>query len=1037
MYKSLISAIVLGSVGVVAYANLGAPVVTTSSVGSGGTYQQVPQGTPPQFDPNDISRLNGCGLLGSSQPYVVNVSETYNLQQCLTPQSGPTYNGPTPSFVTSNCGQGLSDNGQFTPQATIASCRLDARVVQSDGSVQTLGSLDVEIRPALAAQTITADTTSTPLPTTTSPLYDGATYTIPVSGATSGVTATTSTPQFCTVVVNGNNVEVTAAITGSGSGPFGCLVNIVAPRDPLATTPVGESNTIPATIQVSGLQAQPSNVEIAGVNGSTIYAGGSYPLNVANQQGSGAVTWSVSDSSACTVTSDGTVLAGSTAGTCEVTASIEATSTHASASVGPMSIPVVEPRELDLTTSNDIDIQLRNGANYSSLYAESGWPALYTGDGNRSIYFLAPSDYTGQMSVSADSCGLVYGVTDRFTPSSGELTLRRHPSNSNASNRRLLFMRMNTISSARDCELTFEMGADLTNGYAARSIPITIPILPSLGRTNIDGTAFIDNKPTSNNCVAGVANATTDSLMINGGVPPFRIARQLLYQTSLLSSTTGYVPDLGGSLQTATYSTDCAQMGIVGGNCRGTLSSGLHYGESMAATVTGTLSGRRLDVVAYWDEAPRPNGGVTTGGSNPGATIPADIGAWVQVADANNRKISARVNLSCDTVNTSGGQEFEMALNAEALNSSLTYEIPWSAFTTTAGGAIDISLRTLTPAICAVSGRTVTAGANGICRIEATNAGFTVGGNVYSSATVTGNIVVNNPSTSLAWTDGTDTWSACTALHGPIDGTGRYSNAETVDCPTGKEWVPTAFIEAGSCDGTETWSNAQALSLGALHANDGFWTNGVSDGEQIVFSSLSALDANFVRQVRQNGRYLRSNFRDALGSGSVEVKVCGARNAPVASAASSTAGLAPGATLSATRAVSASENQDAIVWTGSTLSYATDGTTVTNTSDLVLAVADEGQASNISARMSVTDLLTLIGRSGTGTNTGQGYDADGLLDSSGREIRVSFSASDNVGHRVIGVGARTGSYNHGILQIKPVSGSPQATGANQAIYLVR
>ena len=873
------------------------PTFVTSSCGagltSGGSYSP-PQGTTLGSCVIQAT-AGGQGFRSDSAPVVIDIlraaaltSQTITIPDSasLPSSTNPLYRGGShtisvdgagsqvsvSSTSSTVCSYSVDGNGDVVVTATITSgtgtCTLEITAQRDPGA--GLGQSNTELV-SLTVSGLQAQPDSVAVTTPTETLYLGGTYTAAVDNqAGNGAITWSVSPESAGICsVDANTGEVTA---GTTSGSCDVIATIAADS-------TYAEQSITQTVQVSELQAQPDAVAINTPDGD-IYVGGTYTASLENQGGAGQITWSVSDESStgdiCTVDeTTGVVTGGTATGVCTLQASIAADSDayYAAATLDPVTFNVAALREIDPFDTDQVDWLLRVGSNYTSAN-DPGWPAQYAGDGQKMIYFLAPSDYEGEMTIT-DPCGITSNVSDRYTLS-GVTTLRRYPSNNNPSHDRLLFMRLNAPSTAQDCALTVNMPADTNNGYEAREVTLSVPYVARLSRVNTDGlTAFVDNKPAVNRCIAGEANAVTDSMLITGGVPPFRISKRLLSEMTRISQYRSYVQDIGGNQTTTTYGEVCDQLGYSGVVCQGILGSQTHFGETMRAEMNASISGRRVDLSAHFDVLPRLNGGLWADGT----VVAVNQTAWLEIADANNRKTSMNVNISCDTVNTGVGQEFTMTLDSSALNSATTYEVPLSAFATTAGGTVNVTLESLTTNVCSVSGRTITALAgNATCSIRATNAGFSIGATSYGPASVLGSIEISNSNSALGWSDGEFVWSNCSVVSANDMGSTDPDDVFSYSCPNGKEWAPSAFVETNACDGREAWSYSQPIAMGHMHSNDGIWQNGGNAN-----SLIRGDQDNYVATIRTH-RFYRENWRSAFNAdrtaswAAVSTKVCAVKN---------------------------------------------------------------------------------------------------------------------------------------------------------------
>ena len=240
------------------------------------------------------------------------------------------------------------------------------------------------------------------------------------------------------------------------------------------------------------------------------------------------------------------------------------------------------------------------------------------------------------------------------------------------------------------------------------------------------------------------------------------------------------------------------------------------------------------------------------------------------IEDANGKRKSANVQLSCDFENTSAIPLFTMQLDETALNSAVVYNVPDAVFSDATG----VTLSSLTPSICHVSGRAITAlASSGTCRIQAQK----------GTQTVADNIIISNSNSALGWNDGVDVWSGC-SIHSNV-GTSQNSDFNDIACPSGKEWAPKAFVDTGACDGLSASGGQSATAWGHLFVRDGVWQNAGYE------NSVSAL-----RQLRFYGVPFHDNFNNL--SNRVQMKMCAAKNSvdptAVAAAGTSTTGTTPG-----------------------------------------------------------------------------------------------------------------------------------------------
>lgn len=992
---------------------LGAP--TTTRVFSG---QEVdadtlppaqPYSTPSIVSSSDPANplLNACGLAGTA-PYTVNVNSNYNLSNCFAAHPS----GQAASFTTSGC-SGLAPDGAFTPSAEVASCSISAQVPASGNSLaSSLATLDLTVVGALQPQTIAYASGSTPIPSPSSPLYNGSTHTISLSGVSTSVQYEINSldANNCSATVNGNSVDVTSDIV-SGTGT--CRITVFAVQD--GVNELAQSNSLTASLTVSGQLGQPSNFAITGTNDGTIYTGGTYDLGLENQAGSGTPVWSVSQSSIdddiCTIdASSGVVTPGAATGNCDVSVSIPANGNYAAASIGPQTLTVTAPRIVDALDaaqarwsvrtawrydneqfshqplSGFVDWTDTNGLTPIYLPAESGDRA-----GSTELRFYPPQDYRGEVTFAKTG-----------TCSSLQSYINGHPLRKVSNNQSYdpdqhdeafyLRLRYTPTTGDQDCVVTASMATDSANGYEATDVDLRLPLVQGIARdgwTDENGTSPLIS---ANRCLAGESQGRNESIELTGGVPPFTIREMGMGFTALNSFRTS--SRVAGNPTTHTITEAC---------------NGTFYGTTCAdisdpeVTFSATIRGRTLDLVAYWETAPEKILSYTGTMQNYGMT------PRIIIEDANGKRKSANVQLSCDFENASAIPLFSMQLDENALNSAVVYNVPDSALSDPAG----VTLSSLTPSICHVSGRAITAlASSGTCRIQAQK----------GTQIVADNIIISNSNAALGWNDGVDVWSSC-SIHSNV-GTNMNSDFNDIACPSGKEWAPKAFVDSGACDGLSATGGAPATAWGHLFVRDGVWQNAGYE------NSVSAL-----RQLRFYGVPFHDNFNNL--SNRVQMKICASKNSvdpsTVAAAGTSTSGQA-GPYTSTPYPTFGTRHAEVDI-----RSFGT--TTLTSTTNRQPTSAGKHVAFKIRGgsdgdRLRFEEIKHILGASNL---TDGAYNSSGLSDDSGNPLTIANNASGDDGWIIVGLGTRTGAsgYTEGlaILEPTPDGTAPTSIAQTDELYL--
>jgi hypothetical protein len=674
-----------------------------------------------------------------------------------------------------------------------------------------------------------------------------ATGTVPRNATAVSVTPSRNGVALSGVVAAVNGTSFSATIPGvNENGGWSFVAQASGAADQSAV------DSVPVSYSVNVFLPQPSDAAVSTPSGG-LFVGGTYTLGVANQGGSGAVAWTASqasiDAGICSVTPGGLVTAGTTAGNCEVQASVAADGRYLASTLDPATIVVSQLQRLDPLDTDQIDWRLDGRHSAGSA---TGWPVVYAGSNYRIVYVTVPAEYEGAMSISDDSCSITSSVAVRP---------------SNASQIRFRITPPATAPTA-PCELEVTLAEDLANGYEEVTTNLSVAFTEPLARVNTDGTAFVDNKPPTNNCLAGQSNASTDSLNLQGGTAPFKIKRHFMSWTGGIDQYRSYVRVLENPPTVASQQLTCTELGYPGARCRG-LYGAVELGETMEASLDVAIAGRRVDMGMHWVVPPLANSAMIGGN-----LYPIGLTGWVEIVDAGGAITSANLQLECDTINTGTAQAFAMNLDASALDDSATYTVPNSAFSTTSGGVIDVTLSSLTPNACSVSGMTITALAgNATCRISAENAGFTAGSDTYAPATVTGSIVIDNDSTALGWNDGSYVWSNCQVVDAMTMSASDVSDVRTVNCPTGKEHAPGRLVDLDRCDGAEAWSYSQPVALGNMFASDKIWQNGGNGN-----STLHGNSSNFVATIRTHREFGLAHFTAMNRGNRVQVKVCANKN---------------------------------------------------------------------------------------------------------------------------------------------------------------